>query len=152
MDMEQLLGIKNMISCTIKYVRWVHNYCTLIFPSHTLCTYFFNFLSLSYPTSYTHLIHLLRSKVIRQGERWVKGVCVQGCWLTKNYPHNCDFYANIPSGSWKVTSVGSQPYAHLQSTAANSFGGLRPVSWWSQEKTSFSPSCYLSMGWKHHSI
>lgn len=51
-----------------------------------------------------------------------------------------------------ITSPALQPYAHLQTTAADSFGGLSLVSWWSQEKTPISPDFYLFVGWKHHRL
>ena len=51
-----------------------------------------------------------------------------------------------------ITSPALQPYAHLQTTAASSFGGLSPVSRWSQEKTPISPGFYLFVGWKHHRL
>lgn len=35
---------------------------------------------------------------------------------------------------------------------SRSLDGMRPFSWWSREKTPFSPSCYLSAGWKHQNI
>ncbi len=98
------------------------------------------------------LLLLLGSKGIRHRARWVRGV---GGELTKNYQHNWISIQIFKAGLRKskslrsgvfITSPAFQPYAHLQQTAASSFGGLSPLSWWSQEKTPFSPGCCLFVG------